>query len=186
MSVYTEIYLRMTPYIHRNYIHMTYVACFWPTIGLRTCPSLSLITGRCIELPSSSTTVSSLRFLKHVCDAQICSGAVLPCHLLTRPSQACISYCIWSTNLFKCGVILVDSNGRVLNTWADINRANDLPYRLGFSPQPQNNTLVSHSRINPAPWEYLIYTNPAQGFLFDRLQNTPKNPRISIPHPTNK
>jgi hypothetical protein len=36
--------------------------------------------------------------------------------------------------------------------------------------------LVSHSRINPAPWKYLIYTNPAQGFLPDRLQNTPKIP----------
>ena len=51
-----------------------------------------------------------------------------------------------------------------------------LPYRLGFSPQPQKNILVSHSRINPAPWKYLIYTNPAQGFLPDRLQNTPKIP----------
>jgi hypothetical protein len=50
-----------------------------------------------------------------------------------------------------------------------------LPYRLGFSPQPQKNILVSHSRINPAPWKYLIYTNP-QGFLPDRLQNTPKIP----------
>jgi len=51
-----------------------------------------------------------------------------------------------------------------------------VPYRLGFSPQPQKNILVSHSRINPAPWKYLIYTNPAQGFLPDRLQNTPKIP----------
>jgi len=51
-----------------------------------------------------------------------------------------------------------------------------IPYRLGFSPQPQKNILVSHSRINPAPWKYLIYTNPAQGFLPDRLQNTPKIP----------
>jgi hypothetical protein len=51
-----------------------------------------------------------------------------------------------------------------------------LPYRLGFSPQPQKYILVSHSRINPAPWKYLIYTNPAQGFLPDRLQNTPKIP----------
>jgi hypothetical protein len=38
------------------------------------------------------------------------------------------------------------------------------------------NILVSHSRINPAPWKYLIYTNPAQGFSPDRLQNTPKIP----------
>ena len=51
-----------------------------------------------------------------------------------------------------------------------------IPYRLGFSPQPQKNILVSHSRINPAPWKYLIYTNPAQAFLPDRLQNTPKIP----------
>jgi len=51
-----------------------------------------------------------------------------------------------------------------------------VPYRLGFSPQPQKNILVSHSRINPAPWKYKIYTNPAQGFLPDRLQNTPKIP----------
>jgi hypothetical protein len=51
-----------------------------------------------------------------------------------------------------------------------------IPYRLGFSPQPQKNILVSHSRINPAPWKYLIYTNLAQGFLPDRLQNTPKIP----------
>jgi hypothetical protein len=51
-----------------------------------------------------------------------------------------------------------------------------IPYRLGFSPQLQKNILVSHSRINPAPWKYLIYTNPAQGFLPDRLQNTPKIP----------
>jgi len=51
-----------------------------------------------------------------------------------------------------------------------------IPYRLGFSPQPQKNILVSHSRINPAPWKYSIYTNPAQGFLPDRLQNTPKIP----------
>jgi len=51
-----------------------------------------------------------------------------------------------------------------------------IPYRLGFSPQPQNNILVSHSGINPAPWKYLIYTNPAQGFLPDRLQNTPRIP----------
>ena len=45
-----------------------------------------------------------------------------------------------------------------------------VPYRLGFSPQPQKNILVTHSRINPAPWKYLIYTNPAQGILPDRLQ----------------
>jgi len=51
-----------------------------------------------------------------------------------------------------------------------------IPYRLGFNPQPQKNILVSHSRINPAPWKYLTYTNPAQGFLPDRLQNTPKIP----------
>ena len=51
-----------------------------------------------------------------------------------------------------------------------------IPYRLGFSPQPQKNILVSHSRIIPAPWKYLIYTNPAQGLLPDRLQNTPKIP----------
>jgi len=51
-----------------------------------------------------------------------------------------------------------------------------IPYRLGFSPQPQKNILVSHSRINPAPWKYSIYTNPAQDFLPDRLQNTPKIP----------
>jgi hypothetical protein len=51
-----------------------------------------------------------------------------------------------------------------------------IPYRLGFSPQPQKNILVSHSRINPAPWKYIIYTNPAQGLLPDRLQNTPKIP----------
>jgi len=51
-----------------------------------------------------------------------------------------------------------------------------IPYRLGFSPQHQKNILVSHSRINPAPWKYLIYTNLAQGFLPDRLQNTPKIP----------
>ena len=51
-----------------------------------------------------------------------------------------------------------------------------MPYRLGFSPQPQQNILVSHPRINPAPWKCLIYTNPAQGFLPDRLQITPKIP----------
>ena len=51
-----------------------------------------------------------------------------------------------------------------------------VPYRLGFSPQPQKNILVSHSRSNPAPWKHLIYTNPAQRFLPDRLQNTPKIP----------
>ena len=51
-----------------------------------------------------------------------------------------------------------------------------LPYRLGFSPQPQKNILVSHSRINPAPWKYLIYANPAQEFLPDRLRNTQKIP----------
>ena len=51
-----------------------------------------------------------------------------------------------------------------------------IPYRLGFSPQPQKNILVSHSRSNPAPWKHLIYTNPAQRFLPDRLQNTPKIP----------
>jgi hypothetical protein len=51
-----------------------------------------------------------------------------------------------------------------------------MPYRLGFSPQPQKKKFVSHSRINPAPWKYLNYTNPAQGFLPDRLQNTPKIP----------
>jgi hypothetical protein len=51
-----------------------------------------------------------------------------------------------------------------------------VPYRLGFSPQPPKNILVSHSCINPAPWNYLIYTNSAQGFLPDRLQNTPKIP----------
>ena len=28
----------------------------------------------------------------------------------------------------------------------------------------------------PRTWKYLIYTNPAQGFLPDRLQNTPKIP----------
>ena len=51
-----------------------------------------------------------------------------------------------------------------------------VPYRLKFSPQPQKYIIVSHSRINPAPWKYLIYTNPAQGFLPDRLQNTPTIP----------
>jgi hypothetical protein len=46
----------------------------------------------------------------------------------------------------------------------------------GFRPQPQKNILDSHSRINLAPWKYLIYTNSAQGFLPDKLQNTPKIP----------
>ena len=35
-----------------------------------------------------------------------------------------------------------------------------IPYRLGFSPQPQKNILVLHSSINPAPPKYLIYTSP--------------------------
>jgi len=61
-----------------------------------------------------------------------------------------------------------------------------VPYRLGFSPQPQKNILVSHSRINPAPWKYLIYTNPAQGFFAWQAPKYAKNSRFSIPHPQNK
>jgi len=60
--------------------------------------------------------------------------------------------------------------------WLKERSWNCMPYRLGFSPQPQQNILVSHPRINPAPWKCLIYTNPAQGFLPDRLQITPKIP----------
>jgi len=54
--------------------------------------------------------------------------------------------------------------------------AHCIPYRLGFSPQPQKNILVSQSRINPAPWKYLIHANPAQEFLPDRLRNAQKIP----------
>jgi len=38
-----------------------------------------------------------------------------------------------------------------------------IPYRLGFSPQTKKNILVSHSRINPAPWKYIISHQPRTG-----------------------